>query len=236
MIKLSGRVAWESLTKAITEIQRTRSDSSHRDHYEVWFGTYAESRGHTVQHNLGQMMDKFSFWGFTFDCDCNEEFPSELRKYTLQLWDCRSVTDKSLDQSPAAEKSGSVSPSGASRKMSKRLNFSAWPASSFGPSKFVQPVYTLRMSRLRRTHFLLPRIWIVTWHSFWTRITPPVPPPPSVPLLPVQLLPPPPLLPPMPMLLLPTTLILPTTPHRPIVSNGKGCAVSDFCRLPTWRA
>ena len=96
-IRRSAEVARTILTRAITAIQRSMSNRWNRETYEMWFGRYSESRRTTVLRNFERMMDKLSFPGFTFDCNCGGPDPSDLSKYTLQLWwDRRSVTDDLL--------------------------------------------------------------------------------------------------------------------------------------------
>ena len=104
----------------------------------MWFGEYSRDRAYTIWSKLRSIQLNLPFLGFTYDCNCKEAFPSEISKYTLQLWDRHSVADKSLAQSPTAIESGSVDPSGTSNQMNNRLNLSAWPAGAYGPSVLTQ--------------------------------------------------------------------------------------------------
>ena len=86
IIGQAARDAWQLLTRAIADIQRVPHEYEDLGDYEMWFGRYAESRRRAIQDNLGRMVDRLSFPGFTIDCNCNEAIPFDLSKYTLQLW------------------------------------------------------------------------------------------------------------------------------------------------------
>ena len=130
--------AQKLLAEAISSLMPDKSRSSYEAKFELWFGGYSESKGHTVRNNLGRISSFFPFSAFTFGCDCHEHTSPIKRRRTLQWWDCRSVTDRSLNQ-PRATLSSSATPSGALRELSKRVHLSALPAGSF-PSMFAHLV------------------------------------------------------------------------------------------------
>ena len=132
LIKMAAEDAKKLLAEAVTVSERimTQRSSEGEDNYKLWLGRYSQQRADKIWYRLEKLRTNIAFLGFTYDCNCDEAFPSEISELTLQLWDRCSVTDKSLVQSPTAVESGSADPSGTSGQMKNRLDLSAWPASS----------------------------------------------------------------------------------------------------------
>ena len=185
-----------------------------RTNFVTWFGRYSRDNANQVRRNLVGFGRDLDFWRYDIKCGYPNTVPSEICKYTLQLRDRRSVTDKPLDQSPTKGKSGSPNPSGGSWGGADRFSFSAWPLSATQPYLTRNMVQMKLMRWLCRTQDLLSGIWTITWRSFGN-----IPP-----LLPTLLL----LTTPMVLItLLPIPKVIITLPT---MGSGKD-RVSDFARL-----
>ena len=135
MIKEAVKDAQGALEEAIAQID----SEDHGTSFTTWFGRVPDL-SYIVRKNLEGFKILLDFSGYTFDCNCGDNFPSEISKFTLQLRDRRSVTDKSLNQSPTTKKSGSANHSGNSCRVPNRLKSSAWPPGATRASKLRQLV------------------------------------------------------------------------------------------------
>ena len=89
--------AWDDTLTATTGINRVKSPTNEWTvAYERWFGSpHTEGGKKTVYDTLFYMVRKVRFIDFIFDCRTRERatVPAKLCNYTLQPWDCYSVTD-----------------------------------------------------------------------------------------------------------------------------------------------
>ena len=93
-------LAQELLAGSILELG-TRENPRVPAAFAEWFGQYSLNRSRTVGHNLRRIRRRLYLSGVSIKCGgCDEQLgrPVEFCKRTLQLWDRRSVIDRSLDQ------------------------------------------------------------------------------------------------------------------------------------------
>lgn len=76
--------AQRPLANAIAESKKLEEGpSADLGNYETWFGEYSKNRAYTVRRKLEGIGINLPFSGFTYDCNCNEVFPSEIRKHAF---------------------------------------------------------------------------------------------------------------------------------------------------------
>ena len=94
--------------------------------YKRWFGPYTKPRYKTVKKLVWFMAKKVRFKNFVFRCRTGERdrAPARLSNYALQPWDCYSVADTSLDQSPGPGESRSSKGSGTAWSLTVWVHFS----------------------------------------------------------------------------------------------------------------
>ena len=86
LIKMAAEDAQGLLVEAIAESERVKrlGFRAHGGYYKIWFGEYSEAVANTVWSTLEEIKTNLPFLGFTYDCNCNEAFPSEISELTLQ--------------------------------------------------------------------------------------------------------------------------------------------------------
>ena len=89
--------------------------------YKRWFGPFTKRRHKVATTMILYIERKVRFRDFSILCRTGERatVPAKLSNYTLQLWDCYSVTDTPLDQSsrPECYNSWSTEGSGTARSL-----------------------------------------------------------------------------------------------------------------------
>ena len=103
-IRAAIREAEEDLASAYSSVRNLKLGDAglDTDLFERWFGTYTDGGRSTVKGILSSMKRTVRFSSYTIRCEPMPDvgYPAEICNYTLQPWDCYSVTDTSLDQTP----------------------------------------------------------------------------------------------------------------------------------------
>ena len=102
---------WKDARRAASGTDKLKMNDNNSNEwatkYRRWFGPIIEARRGTVEDMLLYIESKVRFRNWPFLCRTGERaaYPAKICNYTLEPWDCYSVTDAYLDQSTTPEKS-----------------------------------------------------------------------------------------------------------------------------------